>query len=75
MRWLSSQLPLLLQGNVTAYVTGFSLDAYPLRMLEEVNETAQYVAELNTNVLLPDLAYSNQATLSFCDSVRHSAGQ
>lgn len=59
-----------MQGNVTAYVTGFTLSAYPLPMVEEANETARYVAEMDTVTLLPDLQYSNAATLSFCDSVR-----
>ena len=45
---------------------------YPLAMQEDANFTGQYAAQLNTNILLPDLAYSNAATLSFCDSVRMS---
>ena len=43
---------------------------YPLAMEEDANFTGQYAAQLDTNILLPDLAYSNAATLSFCDSVR-----
>ena len=47
-----------------------ALCRYPLVMEEEANFTAQYVAQLDTVTLLPDLAYSNAATLSFCDAVR-----
>ena len=54
---------------MTAYVTGYTLTDFPLAMAEEANQTAQYVARLDTARLLPDLAYSNAATLSFCDSV------
>ena len=39
-------------------------------MDEDAIFTGQYAAQLDTNILLPDLAYSNAATLSFCDSVR-----